>query len=768
MTSIGDSLIRGSDITAAGDITIRAITGDVDVIAAQDESYSHLHKESASGTLDATHLSQTHRGARLNAGGDVILTTALGDIEVRASEIHSGNDITLDAQNGEVVLSVAKDRDYQHTISERSNIAWQQMADKGHDHEKIHHTILTGQGDLTITAADGVTIAYKATGNLNDDIAQLSTAPGLAWMEELKNDPNLAIHWQGISEVHKTWDEEQSGLSGPAIAVIAIAIAIATGGMGASFVGAAGTTGAAATGAAGATAAVGTATAAAATSTTMIAAAANAGFSALVSQAAIATINAKGNLGKAFKTLASSQTVRAVAAAALTAGLLDGVGASNLTNNPGDFFAADQVISNLGDQLIAAGIRSGVDTVISGAEFEESLVDNLRFAAAAVIGAQLSQEIGIEFAKNQIDPTLGISRATQLIAHAVTGCAVGAVGSGNCSTGAAGQLAGEIAALLYSDMRDVEVTAMTQNWKNQGINISRLAGALAAAAAGGNATDVNIASDAAGTAAANNALNLLVIFAAAYPTIEGDGNPLAGIEAILDGNDTISRLLREEGQTIYEFSSEHLSEATKAVLFAGESFAVGSDTLLTYVDDVTGNRVSKLWHDLPSAIQREIQMGLLAASFVVPASKITAVKGLNALDAKNVYTPENLSDFIAINRQNELLEMFAKDNPRHGVQIGNKTVFESYHHGGTKMFEGISDTDIKSYFLELTGTTKMPDARAIIVNEQPGIVYSIVTPQGKFNLRDVSSSQDRSGAKWTIDIPGKMMGKDHNLEIKFK
>ena len=85
-----------------------------------------------------------------------------------------------------------------------------------------------------------------------------------------------------------------------------------------------------------------------------------------------------------------------------------------------------------------------------------------------------------------------------------------------------------------------------------------------------------------------------------------NGGITAGIEAILDGNDTISHLLREEGQTIYEFSSEHLSEATKAVLFAGESFAVGSDTLLTYVDDVTGNRVSKLWHDLPSAIQREI------------------------------------------------------------------------------------------------------------------------------------------------------------------
>ena len=119
----------------------------------------------------------------------------------------------------------------------------------------------------------------------------------------------------------------------------------------------------------------------------------------LLSQATIAAISNKGNLGDAFQDLATSDAVRSVAAAALTAGLLEGAGVADLSNNSLDFSAPADVLPHLKDQLIAAGVRSGVDTTITGADLSDSLKNNLRFAGAAILGAQVSQKIGIEFAK---------------------------------------------------------------------------------------------------------------------------------------------------------------------------------------------------------------------------------------------------------------------------------------------------------------------------------------------------------------------------------
>ena len=224
----------------------------------------------------------------------------------------------------------------------------------------------------------------------------------------------------------------------------------------------------------------------------------------LLSQATIAAISNKGNLGDAFQDLATSDAVRSVAAAALTAGLLEGAGVADLTNNSLDFFAEEAVIGNLQDQLLAAGIRAGVDSTVGGGNFNESLINNLRFAGAAVVGAQLSQNIGQAFDSGDID------RTAQLIAHAATGCAAGAVGTGNCGAGAAGQLAGEIASILHGEATVDDIDDLTQDWSAQNIDTARIAGALASALAGGSADDVSQGSELAGTAAANNGILTLI------------------------------------------------------------------------------------------------------------------------------------------------------------------------------------------------------------------------------------------------------------------
>ncbi len=464
--------VRGSNASAGNDINIDALTGSVLIDAAEESSYSRGKSE----TRDHTIMTRTHQASELSTeSGDINIKSTLGNVTLKAAELDSGNDINLEATTGSVALLTEKDYDFEDNTKTKSNAVWQSYENKGHEIETIRHTILTGEGELNIIAANGVEVEYQHTGNLDADIAQLSQAPELAWMAALKDGPN--VNFKAVEATYREWHEEHEGLSGPAAAVIAIAVAVATQGMGAGLVGLSTTS-----------------TAGLATS---------AGFSALVSQATISLINNKGNLGDVFQELASADTVRNVAAAALTAGFLDQANVSNLDLSS-DFFAADAVLTNIQDQLIASGIRSGVDSVVTGADFSDTLKNNLRFAGAAVLGTQLSQEIGNAFRENNID------RTAQLIAHAATGCAAGLVGTGNCQAGAAGQLAGEITSILHGDYLINNSDALVENWATQNIDIARLSGAIAAALAGGSAIDVNLGSQAGGIAAANNNLSILL------------------------------------------------------------------------------------------------------------------------------------------------------------------------------------------------------------------------------------------------------------------
>ena len=282
----------------------------------------------------------------------------------------------------------------------------------------MRHTLLTGEGELRIVAANGVTIDYKATGNLDSDIEQLSQAPGLAWMADLKDDPN--VNWNAVREIHNDWSETHEGLSGPAAAVIAIAVAIATQGWGATLVGAA--------------------------EGTAIAAASNAGMSSLISQASIALISNKGDLGATFDDLATSEMVRSIAAAMLSAGLSVELGGGQLWYRPENLQSAE-LMAHLQQELISAGVKTGVDTVVSGEDFGEAFKSNLRFAGAAVFGASFSESIGELYHSGEI------GRAQQLIGHAITGCLTATIGGGNCGGGATGAALGEgIADLAHNGL----------------------------------------------------------------------------------------------------------------------------------------------------------------------------------------------------------------------------------------------------------------------------------------------------------------------------
>lgn len=113
--------------------------------------------------------------------------------------------------------------------------------------------------------------------------------------------------------------------------------------------------------------------------------------------------------------------------------------------------------------------------------------------------------------------------------------------------------------------------------------------------------------------------------------------------------------------------------------------------------------------------------------------------------------------------QRNLKDLFDSYQARNGITIGDVSYLHDGSEGGAKVFHGVSEPEIFAYFESVTGRS-ITNARLI---ERPkGKIYVVETPEGNFNLRDFDTSG--TGAKWTIDVPGKLLGSAKGSELKFK
>jgi len=404
------------------------------------------------------------------------------DVILRASVLDSDGSTTLDAANGTVALLTAKDTDYQSIKTDSSNALWFKTRDAGHVHETVQMVKITADGGLVINAGNGVVVEYRDTGSLEDSVEVLSQQPGLEWMAQVR-DRDDAV-WQAVQEAHKEWDYKAEGLSGAAAAVIAIAVAIATYGAGSALV----------------TAAVGEA-AAATTMGGVAVAAAEAGIAALASQAAISMINNKGDLGAVFKDMASKETLKSLATAMVAAGLTAGVVGAINASVPADAGPLIQTgkaagfVDRVAYQSINATVKTLTQATIGGQDIGDALKQNLMTAAVNVASSVAFEAIGGFAGSEEVNIPDGDIR--KVIMHAVTGCAIGQLSSKNCMAGAIGAGLQEVAGDLLKDL------AGANNVELQ-VKLAGLAGALATALAGGDASAVNAASTIAESAATYN------------------------------------------------------------------------------------------------------------------------------------------------------------------------------------------------------------------------------------------------------------------------
>ena len=334
--------------------------------------------------------------------------------------------------------------------------------------------------------------------SVKDSAQALAQQPGLQWMGQLTSNPELAgkVNWQQVQQAHEQWNYKQQGLSPAAAAVVAIVVAYFTAGAGTSLAtstsmtttaGSATASGVAAAGAgvAGSGVAAGTVLT---TTGAVVAGASGAAISTLASKAAVSLINNGGDLGKTLNDLGSSDSVRQLAAAALTGGALVGLNASMGWDKPASSTTldwTDKLGRSLSNNLADASIKSALG--------QGKLEDNLKGAIVGALGASLANAVG--------DLSTGDNAALNSfgnkVAHALVGCGMGAAmqgGKDGCAAGALGAVVGEATAELFNSSGTVKPFTK---------ELAQITAIVAAAATG---QDVNTAQLAANNSVSNNYL----------------------------------------------------------------------------------------------------------------------------------------------------------------------------------------------------------------------------------------------------------------------
>nr|WP_241483972.1 DUF637 domain-containing protein [Neisseria meningitidis] len=398
--------------------------------------------------------------AKTRSGWDTVLEGTEFKTTLSGADIQAGVGEKARA-DAKIILKGIVNRIQTEEKLESNSTVWQKQAGSGSTVETLKLPSFEGPALPKLTAPGGY-IADIPKGNLKTEIEKLAKQPEYAYLKQLQTVKD--VNWNQVQLAYDKWDYKQEGLTGAGAAIIALAVAAVTGGVGAGLIGAA----------------QGTASAAVA----------DAAFTALVSQASVSFINNKGDVGKTLKELGRSSTVKNLVVAAATAGVADKIGASAL-NNVSD----KQWINNLTVNLANAGSAALINTTVNGGSLKDNLEANILAALVNTAHGEAASKI------KQLDQHYIVHK----IAHAIAGCAAAAANKGKCQDGAIGAAVGEIvgeALVKNTDFSRMSATEI-EKAKAKITAYSKLVAGTASAVVGG---DVNTAANAAQIAVENNTL----------------------------------------------------------------------------------------------------------------------------------------------------------------------------------------------------------------------------------------------------------------------
>ncbi|MGE8179862.1 DUF637 domain-containing protein, partial [Pseudomonas fluorescens] len=525
------ALNAGKDMTlissriSAGDEAYLVAGDKLELLAAQDSDYSlyDMKKKGSWGSKKTQHdevTQVTNIGSEIKSGGDLTLKSG-GDQRYQGAKLQSGNNLTLDS-GGSITFEAVKDLHQESHSKSDSNMAWMSMSGEGSTDETLRQSQLMAKGQTVIKAVEGLHIDVKQVDQqtVSQTIdAMVKADPQLAWLKDAEARGD--VDWRKVEEIHQSFKYQHSGLGAASQLILAILLAVVTGGAGAALVGAA--------------------------EGSVTAAIADAAFISLEATAANSAISNKGNLGAVFKDTFSSESLKNAAVSGLAAGAMDYAdsnwfeSASGATNggsevtgagpiqNPG--YSKDMLSwSNAGQTILRSGthalINSGISTAINGGSFGTNLGnaavgEGIDLAAAAGNNAIGDLAKGLEVA-----PAL----AEKLVLHAVLGGLISKASGQDFASGAiAGGVAEGLAPLANAMLADYVSTHFDANDLSlQGsqakIATAQIIGLLAASMAGGNAATGSLIGGAGEKY--NNELHQNQVEEAEYELLKEEGLPI--------------------------------------------------------------------------------------------------------------------------------------------------------------------------------------------------------------------------------------------------
>jgi filamentous hemagglutinin len=692
ITSGRDSLLTGTVIhnQGTGDTTIKAKRN---VMADSVQTREEVESTYASGSdswIGNTNVSgRTHGvetksvGTQISGGGAVNIGSG-ADSTYKNTQITSGGKTILESGGKTTFVDDIETR-FAHTTSSDEGLFLRTDRVVQSQHETARETTIQAGGGSSVQAGGG----------------------------EVRETPTLVNHTQ---------DDTQRTLTPAGQSLVSLAMVAATLLTGGTAAGALGITNAA--GAAGL----------------------NAGVGSFVTQTAINTINADGDLGKALGNTSVKQIGVSAGAAALSAGLIShitpgvtprldsnfkaGAGAGTklsamgTTQSASFASTATQATSGVtwaqgfATRLPAHGVQT-VTNVAAGAILAEgnpSAIGNAALGSlATVVGTEATLPLGQAYHAGQVNPFV------HKVLHGGIGAGTAAISGGNVWSGAAGAVAGELAGELY-----LKTQTPTAGNANQLINttagIGRISGGLAGLAAGG---DVNTGANTGTVAAENNAAFIIPLAisagSAAYTAWQGDGNPLKGLEKIGAGNDPLSQAVSSGVEQGVELSAKNFPEATKRAIQVLSTVGNAVDATITYVDDKTGQTFSKTWNELPPETQNMLKGAGKVLGVSLSAAQVAKVASI-VKGAQTATKVDGLAD--APNVNNTLSKIEANS----GRSFWNKTI----EINGNKVYQ--RDDLINANFVDSRGRTNLE-------RMQKGLAP--IGPDGKsLNLHHMLQSQD--------------------------
>ena len=405
------------------------------------------------------------RGVNTRSGWDTVLEGTEFETGLAGADIQAGVGEKAKA-DAKIILQGIKTTVQKEESSKSNAVVWQSMAGSGSVVETLALPKFEGPTPPKLSAPGGYIVDIPK-GQLKTEIEKLARQPEYAYLKQLQLSKD--VNWNQVQLEYQKWDYKQEGLTGAGAAIIALALAAVTGGAGAGI----------------ATALSGTVV------TGTSAAMANAAFLSLATQASISLVNNKGNLGKTFKELGRSSTVKNLATAVITAGVADKIGATSALNSTSN----TEWVNNLSVNLANGGSSAVIGTAINGGSLQDSL-------ESAILSALVQTAHGAAASKIK---DLDNHYIAHKVAHAVAGCAAAAANKGKCQDGAIGAAVGEIVGEKLLGGRDLSKLPAAERAAEEAkiIAYSRLVAGTAAGLTGG---DVNVAADAAKVAVENNTL----------------------------------------------------------------------------------------------------------------------------------------------------------------------------------------------------------------------------------------------------------------------